>query len=116
MVYRQTRSPDGNTSGLVQVTPMIDRVHWATVYDEKGTQFLGYRLRDPFVWAFADASQVGQVELVFYDRTGLLNDYDYRYQVVYFDADKRLQRWRATDWVTYQSGVEGITVATQEEE
>lgn len=116
MVYRQARSPDGTTSGFVQVTPMIDRVHWATVYDEKGTQFLGYRLRDPYVWAFADADQAGRVELVLYDRTGLLDGYDYRYQAVYFDDDKRLQRWRATDWTTYESGNDGLFDVAEEEQ
>ncbi|MHA7879549.1 MAG: hypothetical protein ACX931_07150 [Saccharospirillum sp.] len=103
MVFRQARAADGQRSGFVQVTPMIERVHWVEMFDEKGTQFLGHRLQDPYVWAFADADQPGRVELVFYDRAGLLNGYDYRYQVVYFDADRRLRQWRATNWLTYQS-------------
>lgn len=115
MVYRQARSPAGETSGFVQVTPMIDRVHWESVNDPKDQWLIGYRLTDPFVWAFADADQTNRVELAFYDRTGLLDAHEYRYQFVYFDSDKRLQRWRTTDWRTYVSGTGSLFDTSAEE-
>jgi hypothetical protein len=104
MVFRQARTPSGQTSQLVQVTPLIDRANWESVIDDKGLQVLGNRLRDPFIWAVADAdtSSGSKVELIFIDRVGLVNHYDYRYQVVYFDPDKRLRQWRATPWVSYE--------------
>jgi len=112
MVFRQARTPAGQSSQFVQVTPLIDRVNWEPVYDDKGTQFLGNRLRDPFIWAVADAEvdYGGRIELVFYDRAGLLDGYDYRYQVVYFDPDKRLRQWRATQWINYDSGTSNLTI------
>lgn len=104
MVFRQARTPSGLASEFVQITPLIERVHWETVTNSKGGH-LGYRLRDPFVWAFAhaDPSFGERVDLVFYDRAGLVDDHDYRYQVVYFDSDKRIRQWRATEWFDYNS-------------
>ncbi|MEX2365662.1 MAG: hypothetical protein WD601_03600, partial [Pseudohongiellaceae bacterium] len=114
MVYRQTRTPAGDHSGFVQITPMIDRVHWEPVYAKD--LLVGYRLSDPFVWALADADHSRRVELAFFDRTGLLDGHEYRYQFVYFDADKRLQRWRATEWLSYESGLDGLFATPAEEE
>lgn len=104
MVFRQARSPQGNTSEYVQVSPLMDYVHWEPVYDLKETGVIAQRLHDPFIWAIADADYFNRIELVFFDRAGLLESYDYRYQVVYFDDEKRLRQWRATEWTPFESG------------
>lgn len=103
MVFRQARAPDGQTSDHVQVSPLMDYVHWEAIFDLKGSGVIGHRLHDPFIWALGDALS-NRVELAYFDRAGLLPGYDYRYQVIYFDEEKRLRQWRSTDWTTFESG------------
>ncbi|GGX46358.1 hypothetical protein [Saccharospirillum salsuginis] len=103
MVFRQTRTPEGQVSDYIQVSPLIDYVHWVVEQNEKGTGYLGHRLRDPYIFAIADADQFAHVDIAYYDRAGLVPDHDYRYQLIYFDDDLRMREWRSTDWMTYQT-------------
>ena len=107
MVYRQARSPGGEVSDFVQVSPMIDYVHWLTGYfpptamDNFGGHWVHW-LRDPYIWTIASEHRPERLRVAFYDRAGLKSGYDYRYQFVYFDSEKRIRSWRSSDWFAYQ--------------
>lgn len=101
MVFRQSRF-QGVESDWVQVSPLIDYVHWADNGVSKDG--LSYRLKDPYIWVSQpDVSEPEIIDLNFVDRVSLAAGREYRYQVVYFDYDHALDYWRGTPWILIPS-------------
>ncbi|MBF7074159.1 hypothetical protein ISG33_12180 [Glaciecola sp. MH2013] len=111
MVYRQARRPDGEVSRLVPVSPLINQAHWSRFErnDKSGTIPWVY-LNDPYIWAYSNFAVVDgfptETTFAFVDRNGLVNGWDYRYQIVYFGQQQSLSSYRTSDWVTYQNDEE----------
>lgn len=100
MVYRQARRPDGQVSRLVQVSPMINSLFWLEFDSGKGK--LKYRLYDPYIWPVADnGTGINNLQLVFVDRAGVMENWEYRYQIVWFDDQYAIREWRQSDWLRY---------------
>ena len=115
VLYRQGRDSSGQAGDWVQVSPLIDRVHFD--YKETGfaKQNIRWRLNDPFVNYFIIDAQTGypypaptqpavengHLKFVFIDRYPTLMTAErnqYRYQAVYF-ADGRPLYYRQSDWL-----------------
>lgn len=117
VVYRQGRPTSDDPAGdFVQVSPLIDRAHCAQVTEDElpeGVQWnplYGAKLdllADPYI-ALADFS--GEFdgvtgnpwsgeELFFVDRYPHTDGWEYRYQLVYFDARGEIVRTRTSNWM-----------------
>lgn len=96
IVYRQTRGPDGREGPYLQVSPLIDRVHWEAAVNLASGRFA--QLNDPFIKLRRPVSGT-QRQLVFEDRYPLFQNHEVRYQIVILDARNRIQAWRQSPWV-----------------
>lgn len=115
VVYRQGRAPDGTLGEWIQVSPLIDYTHWDDVplNEKQGTNT---KFNDPYIKAYEDFNQQDLWHFVFVDRYPYITGHDYRYQLVYFSDDHRLNRWRQSDWVTADPGVYSSAELAQETE
>jgi hypothetical protein len=108
MVYRQSRINSGPASDWVQVSPLIDYVHFDREFipgsvrgDDRGATV--WTLNDPYIKTVLQGPElaawfVDQYPfLVAADATGT-QPFEWRYQVVYFDSEHRPVRWRGSDW------------------
>lgn len=107
IVYRQARSPDGVTSDWMEVSPLIDRLHFERIGGLRGEPF--DRLADPFIKLIEDPDLPGGFQLAYHDRRTRLVGYDYRYQLVFLTADHGIRRWRQTPWVDSGSAAVATT-------
>lgn len=96
IVYRQSRSPDGREGPYLQVSPLIDRVHWEAPVNLASGRFA--LLNDPFIKLRRPVNAT-QRQLVFEDRYPLFQNHAVRYQIVILDARNRIQAWRQSPWV-----------------
>lgn len=102
IVYRQSRSPEGREGPYLQVSPLIDRVHWEAPVDLASGRFA--LLNDPFIKLRRPTSG-NQRQVVFEDRYPLFQNHEVRYQIVILDAQNRIQAWRQSPWTA--TAVEG---------
>ena len=103
MVYRQARTPDGNLSDWVQVTPLLDYVHWEQYLspdNRSGRMHSVHYLNDPYVYLYARDEDDWRLALV--DRHPIRAGNEYRYQMVFFDPSHRIAQWRESPWMTSQ--------------
>jgi len=106
ILYRQSRVNGGKASDWVQVSPLIDYVHFDREIFDIGLDsgpITVWTLNDPF---FRVVMDVANLAILYVDQYPFLIDadvaktqpYEWRYQTVYFDEDHRPVKWRATDW------------------
>ncbi|WP_348675420.1 hypothetical protein, partial [uncultured Abyssibacter sp.] len=101
VVYRQARGPDGAIGDWMEVSPLIDRLHFDRIGGVRADPI--DVLADPFIKLIEDPDFNGGFQLAYYDRQTRLVGYDYRYQIVYFTADNRIRQWRQTPWLESES-------------
>jgi hypothetical protein len=105
ILYRQSRVNGGAPSNWVQVSPLIDYVHFdREVFQINDRNITLWTLNDPYF----RASRNGPANLAvwFVDQYPFQIDaglegtqpFEWRYQAVYFDEQHRPVKWRATDW------------------
>ena len=110
MLYRQQRVGGGPASDWVQVSPMIDYVHFDRQEVDLGLDsgpVTVWTLNDPFIKAVVpDDKDPTVLRVWFVDQypfqlagdLALTQRFEWRYQAVYFDAQHRPVRWRMSDW------------------
>ena len=101
VAYRQARN-GGNPTDFVQVSPLVDRMFCRVNPSDE----IQSTLDDPFV-RYLDITGTPHPDFqeevfVFVDRYPHLYGKEYRYQLVYFDAQGEIVAWRTTDWVLAQ--------------
>lgn len=104
LVYRQSRNPGGETSDWIQVSPLIEYAHWDSI--PVVNQDFDSELNDPYIKLIADPVQQTGWHFSFKDHYTYLPDREYRYQLVYFDSDHRITRWRRSDWKAFMPGAQ----------
>ena len=87
MVYRQA-VVDGQTGPWVQVSPLLETVHWDRVQSDKDDEF---RLNDPYFGMYRIEGNNGW-RLAFIDRYPHINGYQYRYQFVVFTNNHTVEK------------------------
>ena len=100
VVYRQSRDASGVTGNWIQVSPLIDYMHFDNVAPD--AQGRAFNLNDPHIGTRlipADSDW----------RLACMESYpytegEYRYQIVYFDGSHRIIRWRQSDWISTGGG------------
>ncbi len=109
ILYRQRRVMGGVASNWVQVSPLIDYVHFdRQLLDlnlDSGLVTL-WTLNDPYVKAALDVEDPTILDVWFVDQYPFQSSvdsanvqlYEWRYQAVYFDAEHRPVKWRVSDW------------------
>jgi hypothetical protein len=104
VLYRQSRVNGGKASDWIQVSPLIDYIHFdREVVTFGDNDFTIWTLNDPFFRVVMDGANLA---ILYVDQYPFLIDaditktqpYEWRYQTVYFDEDHRPAIWRATDW------------------
>jgi hypothetical protein len=118
IVYRQARKPDGSVSPLMQSSPLIDIAHFSTfTRTGKDDPIPWLYLNDPFIWAYTDFFYTPniptQTTFAYVDRSGLVDGWDYRYQIVFFGENQSLQSWRMSPWTKFTSPVNSVEVLFQ---
>ena len=113
IVFRQSRTSEGQVSELIQVSPLLQFAYWNPVMPD-GTENTGKLwLNDPYIWVMADLDQAGGSEIfatvAFVDRAGLISGMEYRYQIVWFDDRHALREWRMSDWTAYNASTAAST-------
>jgi len=85
IAYRQGRTPLGEVGPWVQVSPLIDNIHWEFVNGAKGPSWL---LDDPYFKFFRQGyDATNSWNLSYVDRYPHIAGYDYRYQIVTFNDE-----------------------------
>ena len=111
MVFRQARNAAGQTSELIQVSPLLQLAFWNPELPYKTDSTGKVWLNDPYIWLRADLDKVVNGEIrttvAFVDRAGLINGMEYRYQIVWFDDRHALREWRMSDWTAYSASTGG---------
>ncbi len=104
LVYRQSRVNGGKASDWVQVSPLIDYVHFDRQVVQIGDRDVTvWTLNDPYVKTILNGPSlgvffIGQYPFLIAADPAGAEFYEWRYQTVYFDADHRPVKWRVTDW------------------
>ena len=112
ILYRQTRVMGGEAGDWIQVTPLIDYVHFDDIPprqpSEKDASLIEWRLNDPYVKFIYNGTGIANDTLSFilldrypfssYADILFSQPYEYRYQAVYFDDRHRPVRWQQTNW------------------
>ena len=112
VLYRQRRAAGGGAaSDWVQVSPMIDYVHFdREVFQLNDRNITVWTLNDPFFRASLDRKNPTLLNVWFVDQYPFVRgvdaegafQYEWRYQAVYFDRENRPVRWRGSEW--FQAG------------
>lgn len=105
ILYRQSRKAGGTPSDWIQVSPLIDYVHFDREVVPLGDRELTlWTLNDPFIKVIP-LNRGDTLRVIYQDRypflaNDLVNDalYEWRYQAVYFDEDHRPLKWRISEW------------------
>ena len=102
MVYRQARSPSGDTGSWVQVSPLLESIYWEKGYD-KGLQVIN-TLSDPYFsmyrHEYVEERDAAPWYLGFVDRYPYILGYQYRYQTVVFTTPQHaIKSWHLSDWI-----------------
>lgn len=98
VAYRQGRAPDGTLEDWIQVSPLIDFVHWDSIpIDDKLQK--STQLNDPYIKLYDRLGQFDRWGAAFIDRYPYIGGHEYRYQFLYFTEDHRLGRWRQSNWL-----------------
>ncbi|MDH3265998.1 MAG: hypothetical protein OEM25_03440, partial [Gammaproteobacteria bacterium] len=113
LMYRQSRISGGAASDWVQVSPLIDYVHFDREVVDIGLDegpITVWTLNDPYIKTFWDLVSSGTVEVLFVDQYPFQMGgsafpggvaapaHEWRYQAVYFDAQHRPVQYRVSDW------------------
>jgi hypothetical protein len=107
IVYRQSRVNAGEASDWVQVSPLIDYVHFdRQVVSFGDTDLSVWTLNDPYIKTTASAGLSPVLRVFFVDQYPFIinadlegtQEYEWRYQIVYFDDQHRPVEWRGSDW------------------
>ena len=113
MLYRQGRTPDGDTGPWVQVSSLESRINWH-LYDLSKLEStvedgIAYQLADEHFVLYRESSSTDPYDsiwqLAYRDTYPYINGYDYRYQMVSFSSRHAINAWRISPWVT--AGIEG---------
>lgn len=83
LVYRQATSPSGTKGPWVQVTPLLESLHWGDAKSATGEN-IGV-LSDPYFGVYRPDTSGEDWRLVFIDRYPHLQGYRYQYQFVSMD-------------------------------
>ena len=107
MVFRQARNSAGQTSELIQVSPLLQFAFWNPELPYETASTGKVWLNDPYIWLRANLDDIVNGEIrttvAFVDRAGLISGMEYRYQIVWFDDRHALREWRMSDWTAYNS-------------
>jgi hypothetical protein len=109
ILYRQSRVAGGVPSDWIQVSPLIDYVHFdREVIEVSDRKISIWTLNDPYIELVdnSDFTDAG-VAVWFIDRYPFrlsrdnagAEPYEWRYQAVYFDENQAPVEWRVSDWV-----------------
>lgn len=108
MVYRQARSPQGDTGPWVQVSPLIESIHWKKSLDKDSLTPIN-TLSDPYFamyrYEYSELQNGVPWHLGFVDRYPYILGYEYRYQTLTFTPEHAINAWRLSDWVLATSPV-----------
>ncbi|WP_405228087.1 hypothetical protein [Lentisalinibacter sediminis] len=109
ILYRQSRVAGGVPSDWIQVSPLIDYVHFDREVIEVSDRNISiWTLNDPYVELVDESDFTGAgVAVWFVDRYPFrlsrdnagAEPYEWRYQAVYFDENQAPVEWRVSDWV-----------------
>ena len=95
LVYRQA-VVNNQPGPWVQVSPLLETVHWDRVQSDKDDEF---KLNDPYFGMYRIEDNNGW-RLAFIDRYPHINGYQYRYQFVVFTNNHTVKKTFITDLVT----------------
>jgi hypothetical protein len=107
IVYRQSRINAGEASDWVQVSPLIDYVHFDRQVLNLGDRDVTvWGLNDPYIKVTGSAGLAPLLTVLFIDQYPFIinadlegaQEYEWRYQLVYFDDQHRPVKWRGSDW------------------
>jgi hypothetical protein len=113
IIYRQSRiaGAPGTASDWNQVAPFIDYIHFDRILLPFGDRILPFwRLNDPYFEIILKPPgsapkfySFNSVQVRFIDRYPFVatsggQPYEWRYQAVYFDTERRPIKWRISDW------------------
>ena len=90
MVYRQARTSEDVIGSWIQVSPLIDIVHWDFKLGTKGPE---WTLNDPYFKMFRTGYlTTSRWSLSFVDRYPQIAGYEYRYQIVTFTDNHAIEK------------------------
>ncbi len=103
ILYRQAETATGERSNWIQVSPLIDKVHWDQTFDKDENQNI-WKLNDPYFRFFRIPSLPdGGWFLSYSDRYPYVSGYKYRYQMVIFSEQHAIRAIRQSSWVQTQT-------------
>ena len=94
IVYRQATTSNGTKGPWVQVSPLLETLHWRASKDPQ------YWLADPYFGVYRPDREAENWRFAFIDRYPHLQGYAYQYQFVSFDERNVLQTVRLSTLVT----------------
>jgi hypothetical protein len=103
MMYRQARTPKGESGLWIQVSPLIETLYWERFYDKGHLAMVNF-LDDPYFALYRHQYDSRRDALPWYfafvDRYPYIAGYEYRYQMVTFSAQHAIKSWRLSDWIS----------------
>jgi hypothetical protein len=102
LVYRQSRRNGIVSDEWIQVSPLIDYIHWdVNVRPNPKTPTFTRILNDPYIKLRQTGG--GATSFSFIDQYPYFTGVDYRYQIIYFAPDQRIVNRRQSDWVSVEA-------------
>ena len=103
MVYRQARTPQGETGSWVQVSPLLESIYWERSFDKSSLVTIN-TLHDPYFAMYRHEYVVERDAIPWYlgfvDRYPYILGYEYRYQTVVFTTQQHaIKSWHLSDWI-----------------
>jgi len=113
VLYRQAETSDGVRGNWIQVSPVIDKVHWHQQFI-KGDSNNSWKLDDPYFRLFRTPEMPDTAWYLSYlDSYPYNASYKYRYQMVIFSEQRAIRKIRQSTWIQTQTVSESTAGANQ---